>query len=276
MMNNPTSGFPPLTRRQLDLLEAIKAEKEKLKTLAPRDLKTGTRAPELYKIQERIDDLSVKALRSGLLRGLPAESRLQGSRLVVRALADSPGEYVVLVLPGSGDFHPELPQWAVNHFIEWIRLQTLQKEGRETLRETGIVGLETGIKRPIDFSDIERWELIKLRVLELRGVKDEDDDDMRAHLSHAELNEAPFQTVAEMLEEMRKRRIVTDEMLNKSRQHRKSRTEIKRKITKKNSASWNTVINKLVEEGLLPKKISHQAFKKALKSHFPDFPWDDA
>ena len=40
-MKNPTSDFPPLTPRQLELLEAIKAEKEKLRTLPQGTPKPG-------------------------------------------------------------------------------------------------------------------------------------------------------------------------------------------------------------------------------------------
>ena len=126
-MKNPTPDFPPLTLRQLELLEAIKADKEKLATLPPWDPETGTWVPESYETQERIDELSVKALRSGLLRGLPAESRRPGFLLVF----DSTGEYAK-VLPGAGDFHPELPIWAKDHLVEWIQQQRLRKEGRKT------------------------------------------------------------------------------------------------------------------------------------------------
>jgi len=162
---NHAPDSPPLTLRQLELLEAIKAEKEKIKTLPPWDPKTGTWVPEFYEIQKRIDDLSVKALRSGVLRGRPAESRRPGFRLEFREIADFPGELEMLVLPNAGDFHPELPRWAVNHFVEWIQLQrSLRKEGRETLRKTKIVGLETGMRRPKDLN-------LLTRVLELRGFE---------------------------------------------------------------------------------------------------------
>jgi hypothetical protein len=68
-MGNPSPT--PLTRRQRELLEEIKAEKEKLKTLlSPPGLQSSEkREPwgDRTKIQKRID-LSVKALRSGLFK----------------------------------------------------------------------------------------------------------------------------------------------------------------------------------------------------------------
>jgi len=245
-MKSSAPGFPTLTARQKSLLEEIESLKEELKTLPPWDPKTGTWPHEFYEIQKRIDDLSVKALRSGLLRGFPAESRRQGFRLVF----DPNGE-VAKLLPGFGDFHPELPPWAESHFIEWIQMLPLRRhDARETLREIGIVSIETGMKRPIDFADIERWALIRRRVLELRG--------------------------AEMQEKLRKGTVVTDEMLKIAKEECKDLTDTKRKRTRKNSATWDWVIEKLVEEGLLTKKISQQAFKKMLKGRWPDYPWHKA
>jgi hypothetical protein len=159
---NPTPDFPPLTPRQLELLETIKAEKEKLRNLQRWDPETGTWVPEFYEIQKRIDDLSVKALRSGLLRGLPAESRRPGFHLVF----DSDG-VCTRVLPRFGDFHPELPPWAEHHFVEWIRMLRFQREdAREILRGTKIVGIETGMRRPEDLT-------LLMRVMELRGSEEE-------------------------------------------------------------------------------------------------------
>ncbi len=281
-MENPTPDFLPLTPRQLELLEAIKAEKEKLKTLPPCDPKTWTWVPEFYEIHKRIDDLSVKALRSGLLRGFPADSRRPGFRFVF----DSHGEYAK-VLPGFGDFHPDLPPWAVKHFFDWIQMLRLRRhDARDILRETGIISIETGIKSPIDFEDIERWELIKHRVLELRGARDEEDGDMISAIANdpppdpsAEIHEdvglIPY-TLAEMQEEeLRNRMRVTPEMLKVAKRQYKARSEKKRKRTRRNSATWDMVIDKLVEEKLLTRKISPQAFKKSLKKHLPDTPWDE-
>lgn len=266
-MENPTPDFLPLTPRQKKLLETIKALKEKQKTLPPCDPKTLLQVPEFYEIQEDINKLSVKALRSGLLRGRPTESRRPGFRLVF----DSTGEYAELLL-GFGDFHPDLEPWALNHFIEWRRILPLQRhDARDILRETGIISIETGIKSPIDFEDIKRWEFIKHRVLELRGVEEEsehDDNDLIPAMSPALAIESPPYTLDVLEEELQNRTRVTPEML------KKARTEKKGKRTRKNSATWDMVIDKLVEEKLLPTKITPQAFRKSLKKHLPDIPWE--
>jgi hypothetical protein len=253
-MKNPTPDFPPLTPRQIELLEAIKAEKEKIEILPPWDHKTGTWVPEFHEIQKRIDDLSVKALWSGLLRGLPAESRHPGFLLVF----DPHGKYAK-VLPGAGDFHPELPPWAEYHFVEWIQIQRLREKGRETLRKTKIPGLETGLRHPIDMT-------LMMRVLELRGFKEEDNA-----ISFAMANEPPPDSLTEMLG--KSQRVVTDEMLENARQSKI--TEKKRPRVRQERRSWNWVIKNLVEEGLLKRKISHQALKKLLKNRYPEWPWDE-
>ncbi|MEW6386153.1 MAG: hypothetical protein AB1491_01360 [Thermodesulfobacteriota bacterium] len=162
--------FPPLTSTQKSLLKEIKSLKEKLETLPLWDPKTGTWVPEFYEIHEKIDEDTIRALRSGMLKSLPAESRHPGRRFVF----DSQGEYAK-VLPGAGDFHPELPPWAENHFIEWIQAQRLRKDGRESLRKTKIVGLETGMRPPKNIT------LLK-RVLELRGFEFEEDEDPEAEM----------------------------------------------------------------------------------------------
>jgi hypothetical protein len=271
-MKNPTPDFPRLTKKQLALLEEIKAEKAKLRTLSPGDPKPGVGIPELEEIHKEIDDLSVRALRSGLLRRVPAGSRSSG---LFRLLfdegikkEDGTEEYMVLLLPSAGDFHPELPPWAVEHFLDWIQRQRLQKEGREILRETKVVGLESGMKRTKDFSVIECWEIIKWRFLELRGVKDE-----HGHMCSALVNEPPLNTLGEMLEKSQ-RIVVTNDMLMNARQQRKAEEKMRKSRTRKNSAPLDWVIEKLVEEGLLMKKISHQAFKIMLKRRWPDYPWD--
>jgi hypothetical protein len=251
-MKNPTPVSPPLTLRQLELLEAIKADKEKLRTLPPRDHETETWVPEFYEIQKRIDDLSVKALRSGVLRGRPAESRRPGFFLVF----DSSGEYAKVLL-GAGDFHPGLPLWAENHFVEWIQMQRLREKGRETLRKTKIPGLETGMRCPKDMTLI-------MMVLELRGFEEED-----SAISLAVANEPPPNSLTEMLE--KSKRIVTDEMLENARQS--EITEKKRTRVRRERRSWDWVIKKLVEEGLLKRIITHQALKKMLKNRYPEWDW---
>jgi hypothetical protein len=58
-MKNPTPDFPPLTLRQLELLEAIKADKEKLRTLH-QGPETETWVPEFYEIQKRMTIFPLK------------------------------------------------------------------------------------------------------------------------------------------------------------------------------------------------------------------------
>jgi hypothetical protein len=71
------------------------------------------------------------------------------------------------IKPAFGDFHPDLPLWAKNHFIEWIRmLRCGRDDSRDILRGTGIVGIETGIMRPEDLT-------LLMRVIELRGSEGE-------------------------------------------------------------------------------------------------------
>ncbi len=182
------------------------------------------------------------------------------------------------IKPGFGIFHPDLPPWAKDHLVEWMRMLKLRrKDARDVLRETGIVGIETGIKPPEDYDEIERWELIRRRVLELRSAENEDYGDveaMTAHLGADAQNEIPPKTLAEMLDELRKNRAVTAEMLKKAKQQSKASAQEKTKRVRKDHASWDYVIDKLVEEGLLSKKISRQAFKEMLKRHHPDYPWD--
>lgn len=265
-MNNPTPDFSPITPRQLDLLEKIKADKEKLRTLPPGDPETGKWPPEFHEIQKRIDDLSVKALRSGLLRRLPGESRSSGFRLVFREITgDSPEEekYEMRILPGAGDFHPDLPPWAVNHFIDWIQMQRLREKGRETLRKTKIVGIETGMKRPRDLR-------LFFRVLELRGVEEKDGPDLE--------DDQISDSLGEMLDKSLGL-VVTEKMLKQREAEEKKKTRIR-----KESQPWHRVIKKLVEEGLVEKVItpsgheknpSVQAFKKKLKNRYPHYPWDE-
>ena len=186
------------------------------------------------------------------------------------------GEHRLEIKPGFAIFHPDTPLWAKNHFIEWIREHRAgfrRYDGREVLRETGIVGIETGMKSPIDFEDIKRWELIKERVLELRGVQKEesedDDSDLIPAISPALAIESSPYPLGELEEELQNKTRVTPEML------KKARSEKKGKRTRKNYATWDMVIDTLVEEKLWPRKTTRQAFKKFLNERFPDIPWDE-
>jgi sirohydrochlorin ferrochelatase len=158
------------------------------------------------------------------------------------------------------------------------------------LRETGIVGIETGMPGPpMELEDIERElednecrELIKQRVLEIRGVQreeyEDDDSDLNPAVSPAFPIEskslhgqAPPYTLAELEQELQNSMKVAPAMTPKIRT---KRTKEERKRTRKNSATWDMVIDKLVEESLLTRKITHQAFRQWLKRHFPDYPWN--
>jgi hypothetical protein len=236
-----TPDFPPLTPRQLELLEAIKAEKEKLKTLPPWDPKTGTWVPEFYETLKRIDTLSVKALASGLMKNRPAESRRPGEFIIEvptcggRLLLD--GEYEIS--PDFSDFHPDLPSWAKDHFIEWIRMlrSGIQRpDASKILRKTKIVGIETGMKRLKDMTFLKR-------VLELRGYA------------------------------------VTDEMLKQREAEKKKRTRTRKEDRPWWRVIKKLVEEGLLKKVKTPlgheKPPSVQAFKKMLKNHYPFHPWDE-
>jgi hypothetical protein len=238
---NHTSDFPPLTPRQLELLEAIKAEKEKLRSLPPWDPKTGTWVPEFYEIQEKIDDLSVKALASGLMKNRPAESRRPGKFIIEvptcggRLLLD--GKYKIS--PGFSDFHPDLPSWAKDHFFEWImmvRSGIRRPDGHRILRKTKIVGIETGMNRLKDMIFLKR-------VLELRGYA------------------------------------VTDEMLKQREAKETKRTRTRKEDRPWWRVIEKLVEDGLVKKVKTPsgneKNPSVQAFKKMLKNRYPLHPWDE-
>ena len=269
---NLTPDFPPLTPRQLTLLEKIKAEKEKLRTLLSWDPKTGTRVPEFFDTQEKIDEFSVKALASGLMKNRPAESRRPGEFIIEvptcggRLLLD--GEYEIS--PGFSDFHPDLPSWAKDHFFEWImmlRSGIRRPDGHRILRKTKIVGIETGMNRLKDMTFLKR-------VLELRGYEAKDDPGKEDGRIPDSFGKALDKSL---------RAVVTDEILRNARRQGKVE-EKKKKRTRKEDRPWWWVIEKLVEEGLLKKvktpsghekNQSVQAFKKMLKNRYPFHPWDE-
>lgn len=109
-------------------------------------------------------------------------------------------------------------------------------------------------------------------VLELRGVKEKEDEDgdMSPQMDSPVANEPTLNTMTEKIEKYQVV-VVTDEMLKSAEQQFKTRSGKKRKRTRKYYAPMGTVIDKLVEEGLLSNKISHQAFKKMLMNHLPVF-----
>lgn len=213
-----TTDFPPFTERQQELLEELKA------------------AVDLKNRKKEIDDISVKVARFAL-KPLPKESRYNGLVLEVPTCGGRLVSGECKIKLGFADFHPDLPLWAKNHFIKWVlshRTGFSKSYSRMVLRETGLVGIETGMPgEPEKLEDIERWELIKQKVLELRSVKEND------------------------IKRVDHQHYLQD-----------------RKRIKKPSATWTMVIDKLTDEKLLPRKITRQAFKKLLKIHFPYFHWD--
>lgn len=115
------------------------------------------------------------------------------------------------------------------------------------------------MKRP------KEWGL-GLKVLELRGVK-EDDDSFELAIA----NDQFPANLAEMVEKSKKIP-VTDKILKNAKRKKRTNRKIK---TRKDFAPWDWVIEKLVEEGFLPKKISRQALKRLLKNRYPYYPWDE-
>jgi hypothetical protein len=189
-LKNSSNNFLTFTRRQLDLLDELREEIEKRGALSALD-------PGMPKINKRIDELSVKVLRFAF-KNLPKDSRRHGEFIIEVPTAGGrllPGKHQLEIKPAFGIFHPDLPLWAKDHFIRWIREHRAglwNYDARNVLRETGIVGIETGMMGPPkELAEIERWERIKERVLELRKVKKEEE---------------------------RPRGIVIDEMLKRARQ----------------------------------------------------------
>jgi hypothetical protein len=263
-MKNSTPDFPPL---RLDLLEEIKAEKEKIRTLLPGAPISGGGISELEEIQERqerIDEYTVKLIRSGAIkRGpdkvfhYPPEARAwaKGKRL------DKPQI--------QHYYHPQLPPWGREHLEEWIQVQRLRRKGRETLRRTKVVGLETGMKRRRDLR-------LFFRFLELRGVEGKDDPDIEDDQIPDSLGETLDQSL---------KLAVTDEMLRIAKAEGEAEEKMRKsRVRKAGRSSLDSVIKKLVEEGLVKKVItpsgrkknpSHQAFKQMLKNRYPHYPWDE-
>jgi hypothetical protein len=156
--------FSPLTQRDLNLLEELKAKKNNLQALSEINPEFDEK---LRTIKKEIDDISVKLLRSGAIKRGPDK------------LYHFPPEALAWAKKKKLDkpqiqhsYHPQLPDWAKEHLAEWIQMQRLRENGRETIRRTGVIGLETGMKRPRDLK-------LFFRVLELRDVKETDDSDLQ-------------------------------------------------------------------------------------------------
>jgi hypothetical protein len=263
-MDKSKPDFRQLEERQKSLLNDIESLKAELNGLSPGNL---DRSREIH---QKIDYLTVKAVRF-LVKNVPGGDRSSG---LFRLFIDKDNQ-ASIILANCLKLHPMAPDWFVEHFWDWRQRQRLQPEGREILRETRVVGLESCIKDPQTkkvvsprIGHLRNMDLLK-RVLELRGVKEESDPSPAAVP-----NDPPLGSLREMKEKLRQKRRVTDEMLQALKKIHKGKQPKEESRTRKNSAPWNRVIEKLVEEGLLPKKISHQALKKRLRNKYPDYPWD--
>jgi len=253
-MKNPTPDFLSLTPTQIDLLEKIKAEKEKLRPLLPGDPISTDEVPELEEINTKIDEYTIRLIRSGAIKRGPDEVFYFPPEALTWAKKKRLDKPQI-----QHYYHPQLPGWAREHLEEWVQLQRLRKEGRKNLRKTNVAGLETGMRRPKDMT-------LMLRVLELRGVKNEDNA-----ISLSAPGESPLNSLTEILE--KSQRMVTDEMIENARQS--EITEKKRTRVRQERRSWNWVITQLVKDGLLSKKISYQALKKRLEISYPEWPWEE-
>ena len=264
--------IPPLAPRVTRLLEKLNATLIKAQSIAGSDPEYQDK---LREVREEIDDLSVKILRGGGMISRPPEERYPGFRLVF----DSEGKTAKLV-HGAGDFHPEIPARVENHFVEWIQMQNLRDDGRETLRRAGVAGLETGIKRPRDLR-------LFVRVLELRGVEEKSEPDGEDVPISESLGEMLDRRLDDLLNKLRGLDEIRDKLKSDEKYYEDYRHEMmvekKRKRTKKDRRPWHWVIKKLVEEGIVKKvkapsgqtkNPSLQAFKKMLKRRYPLYSWD--
>jgi hypothetical protein len=140
-MGNPAVQFPPLTTNQKYLLEEIEYSLNELKVFNGRPLPLGPDLLRFEQIRNTLDDLTPKALRSGLIKQDPN---------------------------GILYLHPELPSWAKSYFKEWFL--THRALGARTLLRSARIGLERGVKRPYSLKQLE----LKDEVLRLRNVREED------------------------------------------------------------------------------------------------------
>ena len=104
-----------------------------------------------------------------------------------------------------------------------------------------------------------------LRVLGLRGYEAKD--------GPGKEDGRTSDSVGEDLDESL-RKVLTDEMPRNAREQSEIKEQKKKRI-RKEGRSWHWVIKKLVEDGLLPKEITVQAFKKILENRYSFHPWDE-
>lgn len=260
-MKTPSPDFSSLTPRQLNLLKNLQAELQTRKALKESDPEFDE---NLKRIQEKIDDLSVKIIRAGAIkRGpdkvyhFPPDTRAWGKKKCL----DKPQI--------QHYFQPDLPPWLQEHLLDWIEYQRLRKGGREVLRKTKVPGLETGIFNPQDLR-------LLLRFLELRGIKEEE-----APTSSCTEDVSPSDSlIDEMFQKSRTE--VTDEMLWNVRFQKEFQKEKERRA-RNEDRPYHRIIDNLVKENLLNqvktpsgfKNPSWQAVKKMLINRYPHFPWDE-
>lgn len=236
-MKDSTPDFAPLRLKHKEILEKIESLKAECEGLTfPEDkARTG-------QIHQEINALTVKAVRF-LVKNVPGADRSKGLfRLCIKKYLAGYQTWEI-TLADCLRLHPMAPKWFPQHLWEWREMQRLQAHGREPLRETGIVGLEAGIRKPIDMT-------LAIRVLELRGAENEGD-------GAEEISPA-----------------VEDAMLQNAKPQFQALPERKKRI-RKERRTWEWVIKQLVQEGLLPKEITRQALKDRLKNIFTDYPWEE-
>ena len=212
-MDKSKPDFRQLEERQKSLLNDIESLKAELNGLSPGDI---DRSREIH---QEIDDLTVKAVRF-LVKNVPGGDRSSG---LFRLFIDKDNQ-ASLILADCLKLHPMAPDWFVEHFWDWRQRQRLQPEGREILRETRVVGLESCIKDPETkkvvsprIGHLRNMDLLK-RVLELRGFEEDDDPS-----AVAITNDPPLGSLREIKEKIRQKRRVTDEMLQVLKQIHKTK-----------------------------------------------------
>jgi hypothetical protein len=231
--------FPPLTARQVQLLEEIKGYKKALKDFHGHPYEA--QPEEIKKTIPDIDSLTAKALRSGL----------------VKIEAD-----------GLWDLHPELPPWAARHFDGWIRTQRALG-ARQRLREARI-GLEKGVKASLTKNDLA----LLRRVLLLRNAREGDaTDEIGSVADGLSIPNFPLtlDKAIELVDEVR--RGLPPEAIQRMIREIESQGEEEDKRVRKEKQTWKWVINRLVKEKFLDRPISRQGLKDKLKNLFPWIDW---
>jgi hypothetical protein len=234
-MKDTVSDPPPLSPHQDELLEGIKYCIEQIQI----ELQRLPTSPQLLRLRRDIDNLTVKAIRSLLWR-VPGKKGFPGLSLRVIKDIESGGEddYQFLLEPGDDiKYHPRLPLWALHHFCNWIMdKRFLPSNDDINLLAKCKMGLETGLKLPLDYDLLER--VLRFRGFDMHSEKD--------------------------LKKIRK-----IEGINKSKRGRP------KKQVRKEGNSWDQIasrLGKLAEEGSLP--TTGEGLKIMLQNMFPEIDFD--